>query len=97
MLEDRKVPAVLTVTTTADSGAGSLRQAILDANDTTTNPGQNTIHFNIATSGSQTINLSSPLPFLANPSGILLDGTSEPGFTSTPLITLNGTSQLARY
>src|SRR5262245_60576874 len=31
-LEDRTVPATFTVTTTADSGDGSLRQAILDAN-----------------------------------------------------------------
>jgi cyclophilin family peptidyl-prolyl cis-trans isomerase len=89
-LEDRKVPAVLTVTTTADSGAGSLRQAILDADDTTTNPGQNTIDFNIATSGPQLINLASPLPFLANASGIIIDGTTEPGYSGTPLIVING-------
>ena len=31
-LEDRTAPAVFTVTTLADSGAGSLRQAVLDAN-----------------------------------------------------------------
>ena len=31
-LEDRSVPAVFTVSTTADAGAGSLRQAILDSN-----------------------------------------------------------------
>ncbi len=36
--------AVFTVTTTADSGTGSLRQAILDAN---ANPGPHTIVFNI--------------------------------------------------
>ncbi len=41
-----------TVTSTADSGAGSLRQAILDAN---TNPGADTIVFNIVGSGVQTI------------------------------------------
>src|SRR5262249_45645916 len=39
-LEDRAVPAVFPVTTLADSGAGSLRQAILDANAT---PGDDTI------------------------------------------------------
>ncbi len=41
-LEDRTVPSTFTVTTTADSGPGSLRQAILDANaantGTATNP-----------------------------------------------------------
>jgi len=90
ILEDRRVPATLSVTTTADSGAGSLRQAILDANDTTTNPGQNTIDFSIGTSGSQTISLASPLPAITNTSGVIIDGTSEPGFTTTPLIVLNG-------
>lgn len=34
-LEDRTVPSLLTVTNLGNSGAGSLRQAILDANDTT--------------------------------------------------------------
>ena len=38
-----------TVTSTADSGAGSLRQAILDAN---ANPGADTIAFNIVGAGS---------------------------------------------
>ena len=37
--------ATFTVTKTNDSGAGSLRQAILDAN---ANPGLDTIAFNIA-------------------------------------------------
>ena len=40
-----------TVTSTADSGAGTLRQAILDAN---ANPGADTIAFNIVGSGVQT-------------------------------------------
>ena len=47
--------ANFTVTTNADSGAGSLRQAILDANGT---PGADTITFSAAVSGS-TITLSS--------------------------------------
>src|SRR5262245_49407409 len=34
-LEDRTAPAVFTVTNTADSGPGSLRQAVLDANAAT--------------------------------------------------------------
>ncbi len=44
--------ATFTVTNTNDSGAGSLRQAILDAN---ANPGDDTIAFNIPGSGVQTI------------------------------------------
>ncbi|PZP99453.1 MAG: hypothetical protein DI587_10215, partial [Variovorax paradoxus] len=51
--------ATYTVTSTADSGAGTLRQAITDAN---ANAGADTIAFNIAGAGLQTINLSSALP-----------------------------------
>ena len=36
-LEDRVVPAPFTVVNNSDSGVGSLRQAILDANATTAN------------------------------------------------------------
>ncbi len=50
-----------TVTNTNDSGAGSLRQAIIDANDT---PGHNTIVFGGSASLPATINLQSPLPEL---------------------------------
>ena len=41
-LEDRTVPSTFTVGNLADSGPGSLRQAILDAN---ANPGADLIHF----------------------------------------------------
>ena len=44
-MEDRVLLATFTVTNNADSGPGSLRQAINDANPT---PGANTIGFNIA-------------------------------------------------
>ncbi|MFO7683031.1 MAG: hypothetical protein R6X34_23590, partial [Chloroflexota bacterium] len=54
-----------TVTTTADSGPGSLRQAILDAN---ANPGADTITFAIGASGSQqTIQPTSALPIITGP------------------------------
>ena len=43
-LEDRRVLSTFTVTNIADTGAGSLRQAIIDAN---TNVGPDTIEFNI--------------------------------------------------
>ncbi len=46
------VAATFTVTTAADSGAGSLRQAILDAN---ANAGADTIAFDIPGSGIHTI------------------------------------------
>ena len=47
------------VTNTNDSGAGSLRQAILDAN---ANSGADTINFNITGGGVQTIAPTSALP-----------------------------------
>ena len=72
------------VTTTADSGPGSLRQAILDSNAA---PGAtNTIDFAIAGQGVQPIDLASPLPLITNP--VLIDGTSQPSYSGTPLINL---------
>ena len=84
-LERRMMPSTFTVTDTSDSDAGSLRQAILNSNAT---PGSNTIDFNIGT-GARTISLLSALPAITVP--VLLDGTSQPGFTGAPLIDLDGT------
>lgn len=66
-------PRRFTVTTTNDSGAGSLRQAILDAN---ANPGADTIAFNIPGSGTRTIALTSPLPSITE--AVTIDGTTQP-------------------
>lgn len=57
-LEDRTVPATILVTNTLDAGPGSLRQAILDANNETLFPGADTID---ATGVSGTITLTSTL------------------------------------
>jgi titin len=89
-LEDRQLLAILMVTNTADSGPGSLRQALLDADNTHLHLGQNTIDFAISSSGAVTISPVSPLPALTNPAGIILDGTSEPGYAGKPLIVLSG-------
>ena len=62
------------VTATADSGPGSLRQAILDAN---ANPGADTIHFSIVGSGVQTIALSTDLSPITD--AVTIDGYSQPG------------------
>ncbi|MFN3981595.1 MAG: hypothetical protein ACK4SA_14555, partial [Caldilinea sp.] len=80
--------ATYTVTTTADSGAGSLRQAILDAN---ANPGADVITFAIGAIGSQqTIQPTSALPTITDP--VTIDGWSQggSGYTGPPLIELNG-------
>ena len=63
-----------TVTNTNDSGAGSLRQAILDAN---ANPGGDTIAFGIPGAGVHTI---TPATGYGNISDtVLIDGYSQPG------------------
>jgi Ca2+-binding RTX toxin-like protein len=82
------------VTNTNDSGEGSLRQAILNANSL---EGANTITFDIpttdpgynATTGAYTINLQSGLPVITQT--VTIDGWSQTGFFETPIIELNGT------
>jgi hypothetical protein len=67
------------VTTTADSGAGSLRQAILDANASVESP---LIGFRIdepSTSLWKTIHVTSPLPTVTA-TGVRIDGATQAGF-----------------
>jgi titin len=86
-LEDRLTPSTFTVTNTNDSGAGSLRQAILSSNAT---PGNNTITFNIAASGVQVIQPLTALPKITNT--VSIKGSTQPGYSGTPLIELDGVS-----
>jgi ELWxxDGT repeat protein len=85
MLETRTLPATFTVSSGADAGPGSLRQAIVDANN---NPGPDQIVFNLGGGGAQTISPATALPALVGP--VVLDATTQPGFAGTPLIELNG-------
>jgi Ca2+-binding RTX toxin-like protein len=88
VLEDRVLLATFAVINTNNSGAGSLRQSMLDANATV---GLDTITFNIPGSGVHSIGLTSPLPTIVNP--LTIDGTTQPGVTNgVPLIELNGVS-----
>jgi uncharacterized repeat protein (TIGR01451 family) len=73
-LESRAVPATFTVTTTADAGPGSLRQAILNANGTS---GTDTINFIIPGAGLHTIAPASPLPAITD--AVTIDGYSQLG------------------
>jgi len=77
--------ATLVVTNTSDSGAGSLRQAILNATN-----GADTIAFQIPGAGVHTISPASTLPALTEP--VVIDGTTQPGYAGTPLVELNGAS-----
>ena len=65
---------IFTVTTTADSGPGSLRQAIVDAN---ARSGFDDIHFDIAGGGVQTILVGTALPAVTDP--VSIDGYTQPG------------------
>ncbi len=85
----------LTVTNTADSGSGSLRQAILTSNATV--GVRDTIAFNIPGTGFRTISPDSPFPTITDP--VLIDGYTQPGaiensatdaFDGTLLIELDG-------
>jgi hypothetical protein len=71
---------MFTVTNTDDSGPGSLRQAILDAN---ANAGADTISFNIPGSGVQTITPTSALPAITDP--VVIDGYTQPGSSPNTL------------
>jgi hypothetical protein len=83
--EVQPVSSPFTVTNTNEAGEGSLRQAILNA-DGSADPV--TITFAIPGSGPQTIVPLSPLPALTT--RVVVDGTSQPGYASQPLIVLDG-------
>ena len=82
--------ATYTVSSTADSARGSLREAI-DYVDT--HGGETVIEFDFGT-GQQTIDLMSPLPPITSP--LIIDGTTQPGYSGTPLIELDGAGAVPR-
>ncbi len=65
---------VFTVTNTGDSGPGSFRQALLDANAA---PGLDSIEFNVPGPGVHTIAPATALPNITSP--VLIDGYTQPG------------------
>jgi hypothetical protein len=72
------------VANTNDSGSGSLRQAITDANSQTNT--SDIVAFNIPGTGVRTIVLASALPDITAP--VMIDGWTQPGFQTKPLIEL---------
>ncbi len=75
-----------TVTTTNDTGAGSLRKAITDAN---ANPGLDYITFNVGPPGNLvSIFPNSPLPTITSP--VVIDGTTQPGYSGHPHVEIRG-------
>jgi parallel beta-helix repeat protein len=86
------VAATVVVTNTNDSGPGSLRQALLDANAA---PGDDVIGFDIPGPGPHTITPATPLPpvrpdDLGDPGAVIIDGTTEPDFAGAPVVELSG-------
>src|SRR5207245_861491 len=84
-------PFVFTVINTNDSGTGSLRQAITDANSM----GGGTINFNIPGGGVHTISPLSVLPTMTQT--VTIDGYSQPGSsanTNPPTMGINAILQI---
>ena len=78
-------PFSFVVTNTSNSGAGSLRQAILNAN---ASAGPDAISFAIPGAGAHTIAPTTALPEITDQ--VVIDATSQPGFTGAPVIELSG-------
>ena len=70
-----------TVTSTSNSGSGSLADAITQANG---NPGPDTIAFDLPGPIAQTL----PLPAITEQ--VTIDGTTQPGYSGSPLVFVNG-------
>ncbi len=79
-------PRPTTVTTTENFGPGSLRQAIINANN---NPGVDTITFDIPGPGPHRISVG-PAGLPAITDTVMIDGWSEPDFAGTPVVELHG-------
>jgi hypothetical protein len=81
LLEERRVLSTLSVVNLNDSGAGSLRQAIVSANAAA---GADTINFNVA----GTIQLTSgALPAITGK--VTIDGSSAPGYEAAPVVEID--------
>ena len=79
------IPLSTVVTNTHDDGDGSLRKALFLANIAS---GAQTITFDLPGTGPDTIRPLSALPEITDT--IVIDGSTEPDFASTPIIVLDG-------
>ncbi len=82
---DAGIASIITVTNTNDSGSGSLREAIIQAN---TLAGADSIVFNIPGTGPHRIDFLGSLPQATGP--VMIDATTQPGYAGTPQIWLYG-------
>lgn len=85
-METRRLLSSFVVTSATDgTGPNSLRWAITQADSSGS---ASEITFDISSSGPVTIELESVLPVISVP--ITIDGTTEPGFSGTPLVEIDG-------
>ena len=77
VLESRIAPATFFVSNANDSGTGSLRQAILDANSTPNSGGADLISFASIPTGTFVIQPTSELPAISE--AVIIDGYTAPG------------------
>ena len=82
-VQDPAANLSLVVTNTNDGGAGSLRQAILNANLMPNGASPDTITFNIPGPGVHTIQPLTALPLIVDP--LVIDGYSQPGASANTL------------
>ena len=81
-----KLRATFTVTSIADSGAGTLRQALLDANASS---GADLIDFNINNGvAAKSIVLLTPLPAITE--SVAIDAATQPAYDGIPLVEISG-------
>jgi len=78
------IASVFVVTNTNDSGTGSLRDAIAQANAAA---GADTITFNIAGAGVHVIHI---LGGITVSEAVTIDGTTQPGYAGSPLVEVEG-------
>jgi hypothetical protein len=79
-----RIAATYTVTTTADTGAGSLGAAVQSAN---ASPDLDVIAFNLSGGGVHTL---FPKGMITLTQPVIFDGTTQPGWSGSPLIELDG-------
>jgi len=84
-MEPRVLLSTYTVVNTTDADPGSLRWAILQANQGT---GPCSIVFDLPGPGVQTISVQSPLPTITRP--VVIDGTTGSGYTGQLRIQVDG-------
>lgn len=84
-----KAITTFNVTNTNDAGAGSLRQAIIDANATANSGGNDIIDFSTLGAGTHTITLASDLP--SPTEAVTIDGYTATSYASNaPVIGIDG-------